>query len=106
MKHPRPEDIAREFSEDVPVDVPETRSAWNGDVALAYQVIGEGPVDLVYYEGLESHVDLNWGSPRLARFLRRLAGHARVIITDRRGWGCSDRFAPSDVPPRRHSRMT
>jgi class 3 adenylate cyclase/pimeloyl-ACP methyl ester carboxylesterase len=95
----RTEDTAREFREDVPVDVPQTRYAWNGDVALAYQVIGEGPVDLVYYQGLESHVDLNWEGPRLARFLRRLAGHARVIITDRRGWGCSDRFAPSDVPP-------
>ena len=78
---------------------PETRYAWNGDVALAYQVIGDGPVDLIYYQGLESHVDLNWESPRLSRFLRGLAKHSRVIITDRRGWGCSDRFAPSDVPP-------
>jgi hypothetical protein len=42
---------------------PVTRYAWNGDVALAYQVIGEGPVDLIYYQGLESHVDLNWESP-------------------------------------------
>jgi pimeloyl-ACP methyl ester carboxylesterase len=78
---------------------PVTRYAWNGDVALAYQVIGEGPVDLIYYQGLESHVDLNWESPRLSRFLLGLAKSARVIITDRRGWGCSDRFAPSDVPP-------
>jgi hypothetical protein len=53
----RAEDTAREFREDVPVDVPETRYAWNEDVALAYQVIGDGPVDLVYYQGLESHVD-------------------------------------------------
>jgi class 3 adenylate cyclase/pimeloyl-ACP methyl ester carboxylesterase len=81
------------------VDLPTTKYAWNGDVALAYQVIGEGPVDLIYYQGLESHVDLNWESPRLSRFLRGLAKHSRVIITDRRGWGCSDRFAPSDVPP-------
>jgi class 3 adenylate cyclase len=62
-------------------------------------VVGDGPTDLIYYQGLESHVDLNWDSPRLSRFLRGLATHARVIITDRRGWGCSDRFAPSDVPP-------
>lgn len=81
------------------MDIPTTRYAWNGDVALAYQVLGDGPVDLVYYQGLESHVDLNWESPRLSRFLRGLAKTSRVIITDRRGWGCSDRFAPSDVPP-------
>jgi class 3 adenylate cyclase len=78
---------------------PETRYAWNGDVALAYQVIGDGPVDLIYYQGFVSHVDLNWDGPALSRFLRGLAKHARVIITDRRGWGCSDRFAPSGVPP-------
>ena len=40
------------------VEVPTTKYAWNGDVALAYQVIGDGPVDLIYYQGLESHVDL------------------------------------------------
>jgi class 3 adenylate cyclase len=81
------------------VEIPETYYAWNGDIALAYQVIGDGPVDLIYYQGLESNVDLNWDGPRMSRFLLGLAKHARVIITDRRGWGCSDRFAPSDVPP-------
>jgi class 3 adenylate cyclase len=80
-------------------DLPETRYAWNGDVALAYQVFGQGPVDLVYLQGYTSHVDLNWASPYLARFLRGLASHARVIMTDRRGWGCSDRFSPGDVAP-------
>ncbi len=78
---------------------PETRYAWNGDVALAYQVFGDGPVDLVYLQGYTSHVDLNWGSPYLARFLRGLGERARVIHTDRRGWGCSDRFSPGDVAP-------
>ena len=78
---------------------PETRYAWNGDVALAYQVFGAGPVDLVYVQGYTSHVDLNWESPHLARFLLGLGGQARVIHTDRRGWGCSDRFSPGDVAP-------
>ena len=78
---------------------PETEFAWNGDVALAYQVFGSGPVDLVYLQGWTSHVDLNWESPALARFLRGLGRHARVIHTDRRGWGCSDRFSPGDVAP-------
>ena len=73
---------------------PETRYAWNGDVALAFQVFGTGPVDLVYLQGYTSHVDLNWESPHLARFLRGLGERARVIHTDRRGWGCSDRFSP------------
>lgn len=73
--------------------------AWNGDVALAYEVFGEGPVDLVYLQGYVSHIDLNWQSPHLARFLRGLGSMARVIHTDRRGWGCSERFSPGDVAP-------
>src|SRR5215470_9467644 len=77
---------------------PETRYAWNGDVALAYQVVGAGSVDLVYLEGYASHVDMNWESPRYAAFLRGLAEHARLIVTDRRGYGCSDRYAPPKVP--------
>jgi len=78
---------------------PETKYAWNGDVALAFQVFGAGPVDLVYMQGYVSHVDLNWESQYLARFLRGLGERARVIHTDRRGWGCSDRFSPGDVAP-------
>lgn len=78
---------------------PETRYAWNGDVALAYQVFGGGPVDLVYLQGYSSHVDLNWASPHLARFLTGMGALARVIHTDRRGWGCSDRFCPGHVSP-------
>jgi class 3 adenylate cyclase/pimeloyl-ACP methyl ester carboxylesterase len=77
----------------------EVRYAWNGDVALAFQVFGAGPVDLVYLQGYVSHVDLNWESPYLASFLRGLGEKARVIHTDRRGWGCSDRFSPGDVAP-------
>ena len=84
--------------EDVPVQRPETRFAWNGDVSLAYQVLGSGSTDLVYLQGYCSNVDLNWESPRLARFLRGLSEHARVIATDRRGWGCSERFTPGYVP--------
>lgn len=77
---------------------PETEFAWNGDAALAYQVIGDGPVDLVYLQGFLSNVDMNWDSPYLSRFLKGLAGFGRLILTDPRGWGCSDRFSPSDVP--------
>jgi len=77
---------------------PETRFAWNGDVSLAYQVCGDGPTDLVYLQGYCSNVDVNWESPSLSRFLRGLASHARLIVSDRRGWGCSERFTQGDVP--------
>jgi class 3 adenylate cyclase/pimeloyl-ACP methyl ester carboxylesterase len=81
------------------VQRPETAFAWNGDVALAYQVVGDGPIDLVYLQGFCSNIDLHWESPHLARFLDGLAALGRLIVTDRRGWGCSDRFSPTDVPP-------
>ena len=68
-------------------DRPETRYAWNGDVALAYQVFGDGPVDLLYCQGYTSHLDLNWASPYLVRFLKGLGKLARVIHTDRPGLG-------------------
>jgi class 3 adenylate cyclase len=74
------------------------RYAWNGDISLAYQVFGSGPIDLLVYFGYMSNLDAQWESPYLSRFLRRLAEGARVIVTDRRGWGCSDRFSPSEVP--------
>ncbi|MEA2557386.1 MAG: hypothetical protein QOG88_924 [Actinomycetota bacterium] len=78
---------------------PEVRYAWNGNVSLAYQVFGDGPVDLLYVQGYCSHLDLSWESPFLARFLRGLGNGSRVIATDRRGWGLSDRFSPDAVPP-------
>src|SRR5919201_1289233 len=80
------------------MDRPETRFAWNGDFSLAYHVCGDGPGDLVYLQGYCSNVDMNWESPSLCRFLRGLTRHARLIVTDRRGWGCSERFTPGYVP--------
>ena len=80
------------------MDRAETRFAWNGNVSLAYQVCGDGPTDLVYLQGYCSNVDTNWESPYLSRFLRGLASHARLIVTDRRGWGCSERLTPGHVP--------
>ena len=77
---------------------PDTRFAWNGDVSLAYQIVGGGTTDLIYLQGYCSNVDMNWESAHLSRFLRGLARHARLIVTDRRGWGCSERFTPGYVP--------
>jgi pimeloyl-ACP methyl ester carboxylesterase len=81
------------------VQRPETRYAWNGDTSLAYQVVGDGPLDLVYLQGYLSNVELNWEHPGFARFARGLSGFSRLIVTDRRGLGCSERFTPADIPP-------
>lgn len=86
-------------SDDVGMDRPETRYAWNGEISLAYQVSGDGPVDLIYMQGLLSNVDVNWEHAALARFLRELGRFSRLVVTDRRGLGCSERFTPADTPP-------
>ena len=78
---------------------PETRYARNGPVHLAYQVLGEGPVNLVgVSSGPASHVDFMWAEPSAARWLRRLASFSRLIIYDNRGAGLSDPV-PGDVAP-------
>jgi pimeloyl-ACP methyl ester carboxylesterase len=74
-----------------PVEVPPTRYARSGDVNIAYQVIGAGPIDLVFVMGWVSHLDCFWTEPAFARFLRRLAEFSRVILFDKRGTGLSDR---------------
>lgn len=70
---------------------PETRFARAGDVDIAYQVVGDGPIDLVWIPGWVSHCDLAWELPELARFLDRLAEFSRLIVYDKRGTGLSDR---------------
>jgi class 3 adenylate cyclase len=71
-----------------------TKYAKSGDVHIAYQVVGEGALDLVLVPGFVSHVEHIWEEPRAARFLRRLASFARLIIFDKRGTGLSDRVGP------------
>lgn len=70
--------------------MPDTKYANSGDVSIAYQVIGDGPVDLVYLAGWVSNVEAMWEDPGYARFLRRLASFSRLIIYDKRGVGLSD----------------
>lgn len=72
---------------------PKTRYAKSGEVSIAYQVFGDGPLDLVYVPGWVSHVEHAWEEPGYARFLERLATFARVIVFDKRGTGLSDRDA-------------
>ena len=78
---------------------PRAEYAFNGDVAIAYGVIGDGPIDLVYIQGFVSHVELLWECPQAVAFFERLAAWARLIIVDRRGTGMSDRFAAHELPP-------
>ncbi|MGH9766074.1 MAG: alpha/beta fold hydrolase, partial [Blastocatellia bacterium] len=88
----------------VPSDVPEVRYARSGDVNIAYQVVGDGPFDLVFVMGWISHLEYFWSEPSFARFLRRLAAFARVILFDKRGTGLSDRV-PLDQLPTLEQRM-
>jgi pimeloyl-ACP methyl ester carboxylesterase/class 3 adenylate cyclase len=65
--------------------------ARNGDVHIAYQVVGSGPIDLVYSPGIWSNLEIMWEWPEWARYLRRLAAFSRLILFDMRGVGLSDR---------------
>jgi class 3 adenylate cyclase len=77
---------------------PETRFTRSGNVHIAYQVVGDGPLDLVYVPGWVSHVELAWEEPSLARFLGRLASFSRLILFDKRGTGLSDRVPDAQLP--------
>jgi pimeloyl-ACP methyl ester carboxylesterase len=70
---------------------PATKYAQSGDVFIAYQVSGSGPVDIVFAPGFISHLELMWEEPRHARFLHGLEAFARLIRFDKRGTGLSDR---------------
>jgi pimeloyl-ACP methyl ester carboxylesterase len=75
------------------VELPATEYARSGDVSLAYQVIGEGPIDVVFVPPHVSNVELVWDIPPRAEGMRRLAEFARLITFDKRGTGLSDRIA-------------
>jgi class 3 adenylate cyclase len=77
---------------------PVTRYVRNGDASIAYQVTGEGPLDLVMVPGFPSHLELAWQYPRLAHFYRRLASFSRLILLDKRGIGLSDRVPNAELP--------
>jgi pimeloyl-ACP methyl ester carboxylesterase len=72
-----------------------------GNLSIAYQIVGDGPIDLVYASGWLSHLEYAWENPDYARFLRRLASFSRLIRFDRRGMGLSDRdVGPSTLEER------
>lgn len=83
---------------------PRTQYAKSGRAHIAYQVLGEGPLDLVLVHGWISHLELLWEQPAAARALRRLASFSRLILFDKRGTGLSDPV-PVDQLPTLEQRM-
>ena len=81
------------MDEDCAMGPPQTRYTRSGDLHIAYQVVGDGTLDLVYVPGLMHHVELAWESPWHANFLLRLSSLGRLILFDKRGTGMSDRVA-------------
>jgi class 3 adenylate cyclase len=77
---------------------PTTKFVKLGNDRIGYQVLGEGPIDLVFLTGMSSHIDLRWEEPLNEYFLHRLASFSRLILFDRRGTGVSDPV-PSDHLP-------
>ncbi len=73
--------------------LPQTRYARSGDVSVAYQVVGDGPFDLVHVPPFVSHVELAWQVPGMAAFNNRLSSFSRLIRFDKRGTGMSDRVS-------------
>ena len=74
------------------LDLPETHYARSGELNLAYQVMGEGPIDLIFVPGLITHVEFLHELPGYTDFLRRLTSFARVFTFDKSGQGLSDRY--------------
>jgi pimeloyl-ACP methyl ester carboxylesterase len=72
---------------------PPTRYARSGDASIAYQVVGEGPIDVVLVLGFATHLDLQWEMPPFARFFERISSFSRLILFDKRGTGLSDPVA-------------
>jgi len=78
--------------------IPQTHYARSGKVNIAYQVTGDGPIDLVYVPGWVSNVELRWEEPDHAQFFRRLGSFSRLITFDKRGTGLSDRVPDDQLP--------
>ncbi len=76
----------------------ETKYVQSGDANIAYQVVGNGPIDIVFVMGWVSHLDYFWEEPSFAYFLNRLSSFARLILFDKRGTGLSDRVPLNQLP--------
>src|SRR5690242_14283743 len=75
------------------IRTPETNYAKSGDTYIAYQVMGDGPVDLVFVPGFITHLEIQLEQPQYANFMSRLSSFCRLIRFDKRGTGLSDRLS-------------
>jgi pimeloyl-ACP methyl ester carboxylesterase len=80
------------------MEAPETRYVAAADADVAYQIVGEGPLDLLYCYGLGNHIENRWEVPGNAEFLNGMAAFSRLVFFDRRGTGASDAVAPNAMP--------
>jgi serine/threonine protein kinase/DNA-binding winged helix-turn-helix (wHTH) protein len=96
--HPGESQHSSGFDIEAEFIIPEVRYARSGDINIAYQVIGDAPLDLVFVMGWISHLEYFWTEPSFARFLRRLASFCRVILFDKRGTGLSDSVPLEQLP--------
>src|SRR5262245_65330095 len=78
-------------------DLPRTRYVKSGEVHIAYQVVGDGAIDVLWVPGLVSHFEYGWEHPRPPRFFRRVASFARLLRFDIHGTGVSDRVRVAPV---------
>ena len=83
---------------ELPHFLPETLYVQNGDVNIAYQVVGEGRIDIVFVMGWVSHLEYFWKHHLFASFLDRLSSFSRLILFDKRGTGLSDRVPVNELP--------
>lgn len=81
-----------------PAETPRVQYARSGNVNIAYQVVGNGPIDIVFVMGWVSHLEYFWNEPAFAAFLTRLASVSRLILFDKRGTGLSDPVPVSELP--------
>ena len=80
------------------MEIPPVDYVKSGELYIAYQVLGEGEIDLVLLPGWISHLEVAWEQPRLANSFRRLSSFCRLILIDKRGTGLSDRVSPNNLP--------
>lgn len=95
-----PSEVTRSIEINVPQfsKVGPIRYAQSGDVNIAWQEVGRGPIDIVFVMGWVSHLDWFWKNPSFAAFLQRLASFSRVILFDKRGTGLSDKVPVHELP--------
>lgn len=80
---------------------PRTQYVERGGVSIPYQVLGDGPIDLLIAPGFISHLDLQWTDPGFSHFLERMASFTRLIMYDKPGTGLSDPIAHLPTPEER-----